>query len=77
MCINFTYLLYKVEIIFLQILLHYQHSFPAFASVALCRSNSATVYAEALKLYTHAVFQPVVVRETASLECILQGAIWC
>ena len=32
------------------------------------------LYAEALELLTHAVFQLVVFRKTASSECILQGS---
>jgi hypothetical protein len=32
------------------------------------------VFAEALELFTHAVFQPVIVDKTATSECILQGA---
>jgi hypothetical protein len=31
------------------------------------------LFAEASELFTHAVFQFVVVRKTASLECILEG----
>jgi hypothetical protein len=41
-----------------------------------------TLYAEASELFSHVVFQLVVIRKTASLECILEGAIkmavgWC
>ena len=32
------------------------------------------LFAEASNLFTHAVFQLVVVRKTASSECILQGS---
>jgi hypothetical protein len=32
------------------------------------------LFAEASELFTHAVFQFVVIRKTASSECILQGA---
>ena len=62
-------ILYKVEIIFPQSLLHYQHSFSTFAWDALCRSRKTLWWTS--QLFTRAAFQPVVVRK--SLECTLQG----
>jgi hypothetical protein len=40
----------------------------------MLNAGRVKLFAEASELFTHAVFQLVVVRKTASSECILQGA---
>jgi hypothetical protein len=70
--IHHGHILYKVEIIFPQSLIHYEHTFSTFALDAVC--GRVKLFAETSELFTHAVFQLVVVRKTASSECILQGA---
>jgi hypothetical protein len=51
--------------LFFHRLLHYQHSFPPLLET-LC-AGSIELFAEASELFTHAVFQLVVVRNSASL----------
>jgi hypothetical protein len=52
--------------------LHYQNSFPPLRET-LC-ADRVELFAEESELFTHAVFQLVVFRKTASSEHILQGA---
>ena len=67
-----SHIVYKVGIIFSQILLHYEHNFSTFAeTLYACRVK---IYAAASELYTHVVFQVVVFRKTAYSGCIFQGS---
>jgi hypothetical protein len=63
--------LYKVEIIFLQILLHYQHTFPPLRETL--HAGHVKIFAEASQTFTHAVLQLAVVHKTVFSECVLQG----
>lgn len=65
------YIVYKVRIIFPQSLLHYQHTFSAFARASLC-VGLVKLFAEASEIFRHAVFQ-LVFRKTALSESNLQG----
>lgn len=48
------------------------HFFPLL--LAIVYASHVKLFAEASELFTHAVFQLVIVCKMASLECILQGA---
>jgi hypothetical protein len=65
------YILYKVEIIFPQSHLIIDTIFPPLRETL--HTSCVKFLAKASELLTHAVFQLVVVRKTASSECILQG----
>jgi len=61
------------DIIFPQILLHYQHTFPPLSETLY--AGRITLLAEALEISMHVEFQfVVVVRKTTSSDCVLQGA---
>ena len=64
------YILYKIDI-FPQSL-HYKLNFPTLPEKL--NAGSVELFAEASELFTHAVFQLVVVLKMASSEYILQGA---
>jgi hypothetical protein len=66
-------MLYKVEIIFPRSLLRCQHNCfsPWLQKLYAGRLN---LFAEASEIFTHAVFQLVVVRKTTSSECIFEDA---
>ena len=80
MYIHHKYILHGVDIIFRKV------SFISDTLYARVRETMCVgrvkLYAEASELLTHAVFQLVVFRKTASSECILQGSkkvevCWC
>ena len=68
------YIIYKIEIIFPHSLLHINTLFPPLRETLY--AGRVKFFAEESKLYKHAVFQ-LVVRNTASSECILQTAKKC
>lgn len=70
----------KWRLFFPQTLLSYQQTFPPLCET-LC-AGCVKVFAEALELFTRAVFQVVIVDKTAISGCILQGSqkvvvCWC
>jgi hypothetical protein len=72
--LKFTYIMGKS---FIKLML-FSHKFPIINTLypALCEMLYAVhikIFAEALELFTHTVFQ-LLVHTTVSLECILQGA---
>jgi hypothetical protein len=60
------------DIIFPQILVHYQHTSPPLRVTLY--AGRITLLAEALKISMHVAFQFVVFRKTTSSDCVLQGA---
>ena len=66
------FILDKFEIIFSQILLHNQHTFPPLRQTLY--AGRITLLAEASELSTHVAPQFVVVRKTTSSDCVLQEA---
>jgi hypothetical protein len=72
MYITQSHIVYKVEIIFPQSLLHYEQNFPPLLdTLYVCRVK---LFAAASRLFTHAVFQLLIFREMAYSGCIFKGA---
>jgi len=71
-CLYHGHFPYKIEINFYKITFYCQHNFPPLHET-LC-ADRVELFAEESELFTHAVFQLVFVRKTASSERILQGS---
>lgn len=69
--INHGYILYKVETLFHKVSFIINTLFPPLHEMLY--AGHIKLFAEALELFMHTVFQLVVIRKMASLECNLQG----